>query len=121
MPPKDPARRDRIIDAALDVIAADGVRGATHRRIAAHANVPLGSMTYYFTSIDELLDEAFRRFADETVADLTSSLAAASTQVAAREALVKLIHSNLAGPAAQRFHVLNFELFALAARDSRYR
>jgi len=42
---KDPGRRDRIIDACLEVIAEHGVAGTSHRRVAAAAGVPLGSMT----------------------------------------------------------------------------
>jgi DNA-binding transcriptional regulator YbjK len=38
----DPGRRERLIEAALDVIAESGVAGTTHRRIAAAADV-LGS------------------------------------------------------------------------------
>ncbi len=60
----DPGRRDRIVDACLDVIADVGVAGASHRRIAARADVPLGSMSYHFAGMDELLREAFTRFAD---------------------------------------------------------
>ncbi|MDF2847508.1 MAG: TetR family transcriptional regulator, partial [Oerskovia sp.] len=37
----DPDRKDRIVDAALDVIAEHGVGGATHRVVAAAADVPL--------------------------------------------------------------------------------
>ena len=51
----DPDRKDRIVDAALDVIAEHGVAGATHRTIAAAADVPLGSMTYHFENLDEVL------------------------------------------------------------------
>ncbi len=35
-----------------------------HRKIATLAGVPLGSMTYYFSGIDELLLEAFSRFTE---------------------------------------------------------
>ena len=58
----DPGRRDRIIDACLDVIAEVGVAGTSHRRVADAAGVPLGSMTYHFTGMNELLHEAFTRF-----------------------------------------------------------
>ena len=51
----DPQRRDRIIDACLEVLAEHGVAGTSHRRVAAAAGVPLGSMTYHFTGMDELL------------------------------------------------------------------
>ena len=36
----DPHRRSRIVDACLDVIAAHGVAGTSHRRVAAAADVP---------------------------------------------------------------------------------
>ena len=52
-------RREQILRAALTLIAAEGVAGITHRRIAEEAGVPLGSTTYYFESLDQLLREAF--------------------------------------------------------------
>ncbi|MBH0246908.1 TetR family transcriptional regulator, partial [Streptomyces cavourensis] len=57
----DPDRRTRIIDAALRVIVADGIAGLSHRSVAAEADVPLGSTTYHFGSLDELLTAALRR------------------------------------------------------------
>ncbi|WP_411084318.1 TetR/AcrR family transcriptional regulator [Streptomyces sp. cmx-18-6] len=57
----DPERRTRIIDAALSVIAAEGIAGLSHRTVAAEADVPLGSTTYHFGSLDELLIAALRR------------------------------------------------------------
>ena len=57
----DPQRRDRIIDASLEVIAEHGVAGTSHRRVAAAADVPLGSMTYHFEGMDELLDDVLTR------------------------------------------------------------
>ena len=53
--PNDPGRRARILQATLEVITADGVAGASYRGIAAHAGVPLGSMTYYFPSLEGLI------------------------------------------------------------------
>jgi TetR/AcrR family transcriptional regulator, regulator of biofilm formation and stress response len=41
----DPSRRNRIIDACLDLISQNGVAGTTHRKVADAADVPLGSMT----------------------------------------------------------------------------
>ncbi|MEO3977085.1 TetR family transcriptional regulator [Streptomyces sp. CAU 1734] len=57
----DPGRRERIIDAALRVIGRDGIGGLSHRTVAAEADVPLGSTTYHFASLDELLTAALRR------------------------------------------------------------
>lgn len=50
--PNDPQRRERILQATLDTIAAHGIHAVTHRKIATCANVPLGSLTYYFSGIE---------------------------------------------------------------------
>lgn len=59
----DPERQQHIIDAALRVIASRGVAGTSHRGVAAEAHVPLGSMTYYFDGMHDLLHQAFDQFA----------------------------------------------------------
>ncbi|MEU5976719.1 TetR family transcriptional regulator [Streptomyces sp. NPDC047315] len=57
----DPERRQRIIDAAIRVVRRDGIGGLSHRSVAAEADVPLGSTTYHFASLDELLVDALRQ------------------------------------------------------------
>jgi len=81
----DPDRRARIVRATLDVVAEHGVAGTTHRRVAAAADVPLGSMTYHFDSLDALLTEAFTGLADTVSARFADRLAAAATGDEARE------------------------------------
>ncbi|MDQ0029839.1 TetR/AcrR family transcriptional regulator [Arthrobacter bambusae] len=115
----DPERRDRIIDAALDVIATQGVAGASHRKIAEHAGVPLGSMTYHFVSMDELLTEAFRRFANSIADRFDQQFGEAADVDGARQAVVDLIHLDLLD--SQRDLVLTHELYTLAARKPVFR
>ncbi|RVU22063.1 TetR family transcriptional regulator [Streptomyces antnestii] len=57
----DPERRQRIIDAAIRVVGAKGIAGLSHRSAAAEADVPLGSTTYHFRTLDELLVAALRQ------------------------------------------------------------
>ncbi|MDT9696011.1 TetR family transcriptional regulator [Streptomyces sp. P17] len=57
----DPERRQRIIDAAIRVVGAKGLAGLTHRSVAAEADVPLGSTTYHFATLDELMVAALRQ------------------------------------------------------------
>ncbi|GAA2248136.1 TetR family transcriptional regulator [Streptomyces ruber] len=113
--PNDPGRRDRIIDAALDVIAEHGVTGTTHRRVAEAAGVSLGSMTYYFDGMQHLLIEAFTRLAESMSHRYRALLDAARTTQEARAAVVELI----CGPeyGTSRELVLIYELYAFAARD----
>lgn len=115
----DPERRERIIGAALDLIAEEGVAGTSHRKVAARAGVPLGSMTYHFTSMDELLREAFTRFSGEVVALFGERLGAAATPDEARAAVTSLIHE--LGKGGQRNLVLTHELYTLAARRPEFR
>jgi DNA-binding transcriptional regulator YbjK len=105
----------------LDLIAEVGVAGISHRKIAARAGVPLGSMTYHFDGMDELLFEAFARFAETISKRFEERLGAATTIDEARNAVVSLIHEDLTGPQAARDAVLTFELYTLAAREPRFR
>lgn len=115
----DPDRRDRIIDAALSVIAEGGVAGTSHRRVADRAGVPLGSMTYHFTSMDELLREAFTRFAERVSERFTARLSAVASRDELATAIVDLVHKDLvAGPDDL---VLTLELYTLAARKPAFR
>jgi len=50
-------RRERLVEAALRVIAERGVEGATTRAIVAEAGMALASFHYAFRSRDELLGE----------------------------------------------------------------
>ncbi|MFB7282247.1 TetR/AcrR family transcriptional regulator [Streptomyces hydrogenans] len=115
----DPQRRERILAATLDHIAAEGVAGVSHRKIATRAGVPLGSMTYHFAGIDDLLHEAFTRFADHIVTVFAQHLDGVESPEQVREALVDLVHAISDGP--QRDLVLAQELYTLAARRPEYR
>ncbi|HEX8346886.1 MAG TPA: TetR family transcriptional regulator [Actinoplanes sp.] len=111
----DPRRRDRLIDAALTVIAERGVAGTTHREIARAADVPLGSMTYHFTGLDEILVEAFTRHADAVARIFDQRMAAAADRDAAIDAVITLVCEDLFG--SQDDLVLTVELYVAAARN----
>lgn len=115
----DPDRRDRIIDACLDVIAESGVAGASHRRIADAAGVPLGSMTYHFAGIDELLHAAFTRFSTFISERFEQRMEAADDADSACAAVTAIILDDVFG--STRDLVLTHELYTLAARDPAYR
>lgn len=115
----DPQRRDRIIDACLDVIAEVGVAGTSHRRVAEAADVPLGSMTYHFGGMGELLHEAFGRFAHAFSDRFATRMATAPDREAAVDAIVAAVEGDILND--QRELVLTQELYTLAARDPSYR
>lgn len=115
----DPERRQRIISACLDVIAQRGVAGTSHRQIAAAADVPLGSMTYHFTGMDEILREAFTSFTHTIVDQFEQRMAAATSIDEAKQAVLSLITDDVF--ASPRDLILTHELYTLAARDPAYR
>jgi TetR/AcrR family transcriptional regulator, regulator of biofilm formation and stress response len=115
----DPGRRDRIINACLDVIAQNGVAGTSHRKVAEAADVPLGSMTYHFMGMHDLLHEAFSRFALTASQDFEERIAAAHDTESAKQAITDAITHNILSN--QRDLALSHELYTLAARDPAYR
>ncbi len=60
-------RRQQLIDAALTVLARDGLSGFTHRAVAAEAGVALASATYHFQGIDDLAVSAILEATDDFV------------------------------------------------------
>ncbi|MGW4733054.1 TetR/AcrR family transcriptional regulator [Streptomyces shenzhenensis] len=117
--PNDPARRDRIIDAALDVIAEHGAINVTYRKIAQAAGVPLGSLTYYFDDMRHLLTEAFTRLAESMSERYRALLDAARTPEEAGAAVVEIICGDTLG--SPRELLLCYELYAFAARNAALR
>jgi len=70
-PRRDPeGRRRAIVHAAVVEIAEVGIGQVTHRRIAARAGVPLGSTTYYFPTLDDLVSAALREATETARAQL---------------------------------------------------
>ena len=109
----DPDRREKIIAAALEVIASHGVAGTTHRRVAEVADVPLGSMTYHFESLEALVLEAFTRLDASLSAYYRETLGAAGNRDQACEAMVDIICGDRW---TDSYMTQIFELYALAAR-----
>ncbi len=110
----DPARRQRIIDATLAVIADHGTAGTTHRRIATAAQVPLGSVTYYFATLEDLLEAAFLQLAAESCAAFRARLEAPTDRATACSAVIDVIADQVW--AEPRTLLLSYELYAFAAR-----
>lgn len=115
----EPDRRSRIIDTTLDVIAQYGVAGTTHRRVAEAADVPLGAMTYYFASINELLQEAFARLVDTMFVDFRTQMDLTTTKEQACQAIIDWACSDMWK--SRRNLILIFEFTAFAARDASLR
>ncbi|WP_406071789.1 TetR family transcriptional regulator [Streptomyces sp. NBC_01020] len=103
-----------MLDAALTVLVEDGVAGITHRKVAAGADVPLGSVTYHFTSLTELCTQAFGRYVEQQTAGYEALFAEVTSREDLIDVLVELVRG---GPSRHRSAVLGFELHLAALRD----
>lgn len=54
-------KRDAIHEATVRLLLAEGMRAVTHRQVAAIADVPVGSIGYYFDSREKLIMTCFER------------------------------------------------------------
>ncbi|MGW9120896.1 TetR/AcrR family transcriptional regulator [Streptomyces sp. NPDC055663] len=110
----DPERRDRIIDAAIRVVGAKGIAGLSHRSVAAEADVPLGSTTYHFASLDELLTAALRRSNENFAEVMRESEALADPAGDLAEELARLLGEYFSGGRGRA--ELEYELYLAALR-----
>ncbi|STF32443.1 DEOR-type transcriptional regulator [Escherichia coli] len=110
----DPQRREKIIQATLEAVKLYGIHAVTHRKIATLAGVPLGSMTYYFSGIDELLLEAFSSFTEIMSRQYQAFFSDVSDAPGACQAITDMIYSSqVATPDNME---LMYQLYALASR-----
>lgn len=85
--PSAQRRREALLEAATAIAGEEGVGAATHRGVAARAGVPPATTSYFFGSIDELVEEALRAFVaarTEEFAALLAELEAATIDDVAR-------------------------------------
>ncbi|MFJ7409321.1 TetR/AcrR family transcriptional regulator [Streptomyces sp. NPDC098077] len=112
----NPDRRDRLRDAAVEVLAGEGGRGLTHRAVDRAAEVPPGTAKNYFPTRDAVLRAAAERCLEQYLA-LTARLASTPGPTD-REGLTALFRSlleNVAGPGRSRLLAV-LELQAEATR-----
>ncbi len=110
--PNDPARRERIARAAIAVVAERGVEGVTHRAVAAAADVPLGSTTYHFATLDDLLAVALHTAAEHNIARLRAWERDLPQDADLAAALADLVEQGLTVDRAQT--VVEYELYVAA-------
>jgi TetR/AcrR family transcriptional regulator, regulator of biofilm formation and stress response len=115
----DPDRRERIARAAMAVISRRGVDGLTHRAVAAEAEVPLGSTTYHFATLDDLLEVALDRAAEDNIRLVRAWASGLPVDADLARALADLVVEHLND---QRPHtVVEYDLYIAALHRPRLR
>lgn len=113
---KGEARRTALVRAAIEVIAENGIAGVTHRAVATRAGVPLASTSYYFGSIDELIERAVRLSVADQVERLDSFAAAIAGSGGSADELAELIAGALTA-LPDEIALTQFDSYLLAARN----
>ncbi|WP_104016909.1 TetR/AcrR family transcriptional regulator [Roseovarius nitratireducens] len=88
------ARKEALILATLDLVAENGVRGATVRGIAKQADVTQGLVRHYFSTKEELISAAYEYHMNA----LTDQTAASAKDGKARSRLARFISATLTPP-----------------------
>ncbi len=119
MAKRDPEGRQRtIVEAALELLAEAGLSRLTHRAIAARAEVPLGSTTYYFPTLKDLV----RTCLDVVVERNQVQLENWSTQIADCEDLAETVAALVGHYLEDRQRAaMEYEIYLAAARDEELR
>lgn len=68
-----PTTRERALDAAVELLGAEGVRALSHARVDARAGLPAGSTSNWFRTRRALLTGVVDRLAEQERADLDPS------------------------------------------------
>jgi TetR/AcrR family transcriptional repressor of bet genes len=89
-------RRQDLIEATLDCVAADGIEGATLRAIALRAGVTAGLIRHYFPGKEDLLQAAYATIVERMTAQALASLDGTGKTPAER--LAAFVAANLTVP-----------------------
>ncbi len=106
--------RDRILDGALSLIAERGLAAVTNRNLARASQVSLGSLTYHFTSQEQILRESLLRFVEreaERLLVVAERLRASGDAAASADEVQRLLSQESATRLAK------LELYLYAARQ----
>ncbi|GAA1436845.1 TetR/AcrR family transcriptional regulator [Microlunatus lacustris] len=77
-PPVTGDRRLAMAEAAITIIARDGLRALTHRAVDRELDLPAGSTSYYLRTRRLLVEAVVRRLAERTTSDVSAAPAPAA-------------------------------------------
>ncbi|MCP2166168.1 TetR/AcrR family transcriptional regulator [Goodfellowiella coeruleoviolacea] len=96
--PKGERRRQALVEAAAALLVEGGFDAIRHRAVAERAGLPLASTTYYFDSLDELIEAAAEHHGRAELAHGRAKLEELTTLPRGVDALVDLALDLLLGP-----------------------
>lgn len=109
--------RTKLLDATLRIVAKEGFRAATHRKIAAEAGVSLSATSYHFSTIEAMLFEAMAHFVSSMSKRWAGGFNDVRSEDQAVEAVVRIVTQLHREP---RDVTILYELYAQGSRDADY-
>jgi DNA-binding transcriptional regulator YbjK len=95
--PKGERRRYALVSAAADLLCEGGFDAVRHRAVARRAGLPLASTTYYFSSLDDLVERAVEHVGIREVETLDTRVAALSRRKRGAESTADVLVDLLVG------------------------
>ena len=95
--PKGERRRYALVSAAADLLCEGGFDAVRHRAVARRAGLPLASTTYYFSSLEDLVERAVEYAGVREVELLSTRVAALSRRKRGAESTADILVDLLVG------------------------
>lgn len=113
-------RRASLLEAAADLSAEVGAGSVTHRAIAARADVPLSTTSYFFESIGEIMTEALRGASAARVDDFDTAERAALLDSASTDEVISAVAASEVG-GSRTVQAAQVEFYLAAGRTPELR
>ncbi|BDX30234.1 TetR family transcriptional regulator [Mycobacterium antarcticum] len=119
--PKGERRRYALVSAAADLLCEGGFDAVRHRAVARRAGLPLASTTYYFSSLDDLVERAVEYVGNREAQVLDTRVAALSRRRRGAEStadvLVDLLVGDGPGTRVSEQLISRYERYIACARQ----
>ncbi len=114
--PDPDTRRRELCDAAIALLAEDGVRGLSHRKVDGRLAVPDGTTSFYFRTRSALVHAAAQRVTDLDLLELTEATEGRGSAESGPSGLARLVMASATGEPFARTKA-RYELMLQANRD----
>ena len=113
--PKGERRRYALVSAAAELLCEGGFDAVRHRAVAQRAGLPLASTTYYFSSLDDLIEKAVEHVGESESQQLRMRVSALSRRRRGADATADLLVGD--GNRASDQLISRYERYIACARQ----
>lgn len=114
---KGERRRYALVTAAAELLCEGGFDAVRHRAVADRAGLPLASTTYYFSSLEELVEQAVEYLGAVEAAELRERVQALPRRRRGAEASADLLVDLLAEDSTREHTISRYERYIACARN----